>query len=268
MTLDKAEGRGGEGAAQAFRVVAFDTLDSTNEEARRRIRSGTAAAGMVIWALCQQAGRGRRGRRWESPAGNLHCSLILRPDCPPAAAAQLSLVAAVAVGEALEAGLGRGGRPQLKWPNDVLIGGRKVAGILLEADPDEAGGAGWLVVGVGVNIDHHPEGTDYPATSLSGEGAEPPDAAGVLELFLARFEPWYRRWCREGLAPVRAAWLERAVGIGLPVTVRLHAETVAGTFAGLDEDGTLLLDLVGGGVRRRVTAGDVFFPWMSGVLRT
>ncbi len=243
-------------------VLAFDVLDSTNDEARRRAGAG-AAAGTVVWALRQEAGRGRRGRRWDSPLGNLYCSLILRPGCAPAAGAQLSLVAALALGEALEACLVGHPRPQLKWPNDVLLEGRKVAGILLESEAAGAEHTAWVVVGVGVNVASFPDGTDYPATSLACEGGAGFSVGEVLQLFLARFQSWYAQWCREGLAPVRAAWLRRAVGLDLPISVRLHGETITGTFSGLDDDGALLLLPVGCGKPRRVSAGDVFFPWLT-----
>lgn len=253
----------GSDPALVFRVLAFDRLGSTNEEARRQAQAG-AAAGTVIRATRQDAGRGRRGRRWDSPEGNLYCSVILRPACSLAAAAQLSLVTAVAAGEAIEACLGGRAQPQLKWPNDVLINGRKVAGILLESDPDPAGGLAWLVVGLGVNVARHPEDTEYPATALAAEGVTDRDAAAVLDIFLPRFDLWYRRWRRDGLAPVRDAWLKRAIGLSLPVTVRLHDGSFTGTFTGLDEEGALVLELAEGGGARRVAAGDVFFPWMSG----
>ena len=165
---------------------------------------------------------------------------------------------------------------QVKWPNDVLVGGRKLAGILLESDmapadaaaapgrnPAGAASVAALVVGVGINIGHAPEGTEFPATSLAREGAAELAVAAVLDIFLGRFGFWYRRWRREGLTPVRAAWLARAAGLGGPVTVRLHRETLCGSFIGLDGDGTLLLDPDGGGPVRRIAAGDVFFPASS-----
>ena len=248
---------GGEGPG--FRVLAFDSVDSTNEEAKRRLRAG-AQAGMVVWARSQQAGRGRRGRAWVSGEGNLFCSLILRPERPPAEVAQISLVAALAVADTVAALLPAGVAVRVKWPNDVLAGGRKLAGILLEAEGAGEGGAAALVVGVGINIAHAPEGTEFPATSLAGEGAAAVTVEAALERLLAAFCPWYRRWDEQGLAPVRTAWLERAAGLGGPVTVRLHAETLCGSFIGLDGDGALLLDPESGGPVSRIAAGDVFFP--------
>ena len=259
----------GGGAAPGFRVVPFDCLDSTNEEARRLAADG-AEAGTVVWARRQRSGRGRRGRAWVSDEGNLFCSVIVRPVCPPGEAAQVSLVTALAVAETVEDALGGTGAAtlapaprvtvQVKWPNDVLAGGRKLAGILLESDGGHGGGGVSLVVGVGINIAHAPEGTEFPATSLAREGAAALTVPAVLDVFLARFGSWYRRWSAEGLAPVRAAWLARAAGLGGPVTVRLHAETLWGSFIGLDGDGALLLDPGSGAPVRRIAAGDVFFP--------
>ncbi len=249
-----------DGAALPFLLSAFDCLDSTNDEARRRAEAG-AAAGTVVWAGRQLAGRGRRGRSWSSPEGNLYCSLVLRPACPPALAAQLSLVTAVAVGAAVVGCLPPERVTRLKWPNDILIDGCKVAGILLETGADAEGRVTWLVVGVGINVRHFPADAGYPATSLleaglAGEG----EVEVVLKSFLDQFGRWYRVWRDVGLEPVRAAWLARAAGLGTPISVRLHQETVSGRFAGLDLDGALLLASGEGGQVVRVTAGDVFFP--------
>ncbi len=251
--------KAGEEGAASFHVLSFESIDGTNAEARRQLNTG-AGAGTVIWARRQEAGRGRRGRAWVSEDGNLFCSVIVRPDCALGEAAQLSLVTALAVAETVDTALGGAVPVRVKWPNDVLAGGRKLAGILLESDSGAGDGAAFLVVGVGINIAHAPEATEFPATSLAREGAAGLSVVAVLEGFLDRFAVWYRRWSREGLAPVRAAWLARAAGLDGPVTVRLHAETLSGSFIGLDEGGALLLTPDGGGPVRRIAAGDVFFP--------
>ena len=249
---------GGDGGALTFRVLPFDVLDSTNEEARRRL-GAAAPAGTVVWARRQQAGRGRRGRAWVSEEGNLFCSIILRPDCPPAEATQLSLAVALAVADTAAAVLGKSVPVAVKWPNDVLVGGRKLAGILLESDGSTMHGATALVVGVGINVAHAPAATEFPATSLAEAGVVGLTVEAVLARLLDRLLHWYRLWCAEGLGPVRSAWLQRAAGLGGPVTVRLHGETLYGSFIGLDDGGALLLDPAGGGPVRRVAAGDVFF---------
>ncbi|HKW54031.1 MAG TPA: biotin--[acetyl-CoA-carboxylase] ligase, partial [Stellaceae bacterium] len=142
-----------------------------------------------------------------------------------------------------------------KWPNDVLIDGRKVSGILLESQAAGEGRLDWLVVGIGVNLASFPENVDYPAISLAAAGARVTVEA-LLEAVAEGFERWYERWREEGFAPLRAAWLLRARGLGEGIRVRLQGEEASGRFAGLDEDGALLLE--NGATRRRIGAGDVF----------
>ncbi len=238
-----------------FRVLSFCELDSTNEEARRRASAG-AAEGTLIWAMTQSGGRGRRGRYWISPPGNLYFSIILRPERPIGLAAQLGFAASLAVGEAAAPMLPPSARVSYKWPNDVLIDGRKTSGILLESQTAGEGRLDWLVVGIGVNIASYPELADYAATSLAAAGATVTIEA-VLEAVAGRFLFWYERWRADGFAPLRAAWLSRAGGVGEQIRVRLHAEETIGLFAGLDEEGALLLEGAGGKVRR-IGAGDVF----------
>ena len=141
-----------------YRLLAYEQIDSTNEEAKRLAAAG-APAGTLVWAGEQLAGRGRRGRGWASPPGNLYVSLLLRPACPPAQACQLNFVAAVALAEAVSALLPAGAGVALKWPNDVLVGGAKVSGILLEASAALDRSIDWLVIGAGVNIASHPADT-------------------------------------------------------------------------------------------------------------
>ncbi len=235
-----------------FRLMARDRVGSTNDEARRLAELGQAADFVVVTAREQTNGRGRRGRTWDSPAGNLHCSLLLaapRLDV----AAQLGFVAAVAVVDALSA-LVPAAAFRAKWPNDVLSEGRKVAGMLLEP-----AGEGWLVLGLGIDVAAAPpdEQVLHPATALTelGYGGS---AELVLAAFCRAFAPWVERWRRDGFAPLRNAWLERAAGLGKPIEVRLERGTETGLFAGLDQDGALVLDQ--GGTHRRIMAGDVHFP--------
>jgi BirA family biotin operon repressor/biotin-[acetyl-CoA-carboxylase] ligase len=246
----------GDGPA-GYRLVTFDQLDSTNEEACRQARAG-APAGTVIVATRQTAGRGRRGRVWQSPAGNLYFSVLLRPSWPLARSPQLSFLAALAMGEAVirtapDAAKGL----RYKWPNDILLDGAKLCGILLESAsvgqvPD------WMVIGVGLNIASCPENTPYPATALAAMGVSPAPLA-LLGEFLQSFDDWLACWKGQGFAPLRTAWLARAAGLDKPVTVRLEGQELAGVMRGLDESGALLLD-AGDGTRHLVSAGDVFFP--------
>jgi BirA family transcriptional regulator, biotin operon repressor / biotin---[acetyl-CoA-carboxylase] ligase len=238
-----------------FRLLSFTELDSTNEEARRCAAAG-ASAGLLVWAGAQTAGRGRRGRSFVSPPGNLYLSILLRPEGAAAPAAQLGFAAALAVGEAALPLLPPGTPVTYKWPNDVLVGGRKVSGILLESQAKAGGGLDWLVVGIGVNLASYPEQVETPAISLGAAGASAVTPEAMLEAVVGRFYHWYERWRSEGFAPLRAAWLERAGGLGDEVRVRLQGSETHGRFAGLDEEGALLLDEGSG--ERRIAAGDVF----------
>jgi len=241
----------------AYNLVALDEVDSTNDEARRLIERENATEGTLVWARAQRSGRGRRGKHWASPPGNLYLSLVVRPACPPRQAAQLSFVAALALGDALAALVPKPGDIAFKWPNDVLFGGRKVAGILLESSTSTPQRLDWLVVGVGVNVASSPDDTRVVATSLHAEGCEA-TAAAVLEGFAHHYLEWSERWRADGFAPVREAWLRRAAGRGQPVTVDLESEHCSGRFADLDGAGALVVELAGGG-RRKVNAGEVYF---------
>lgn len=236
-----------------YRLVRHDRIASTNDEAKRLAQQGEGE-GTLVWAQAQSAGHGRQGRVWVSPPGNLYMSLILRPEVPLAAAAQLGFAGALAVGEACGE-LAPGAAISFKWPNDVLLAGRKMSGLLLESEAQRGSDLAWLVLGIGVNLATYPVAADYPATSLAATGAEV--APGVLLGALARrFVAWYEQWRAAGFAALRDAWLARAQGLGREIRVRLPRESFTGIFAGLDADGALLLD--GSGGRRRVAAGEVF----------
>ena len=237
-----------------MRIEIFDALDSTNEEAKRRALDGEAGPLWIV-ARAQSAGRGRRGRSWTSAEGNLFTTGLFRLDTAPARAAQLSFSAALAVADMASEQIGPE-HVRLKWPNDVLVEGRKLAGILLESGSLSSGGL-WLAVGIGVNLAHHPEDSERPATDLAQHGASvTPEKA--VERLADRFEHWRAVWAEQGFAAIRQAWLARAWGLGEPCTARLSDETVEGVFADLADDGTLRLDLPDG-ARRFISAGDVFF---------
>lgn len=237
-----------------YRLLDHDQLDSTNDEAKRLGIEG-APSGCVVWARSQPKGRGRRGRAWDGPPGNLYMSLLLRPHATPAAAAPLGFVAALAVGEGCAPFLPETAQPRYKWPNDVLVGGRKISGILLESQALSDGFLDWLVVGIGINVASHPEGTEFPATSVTASGGKA-TVEQVLESTVARYHHWMERWEEKGFDPIREAWLEKAVGIGNPVTVRLERQVLEGRFVDLDRDGALILETHEG--NRRIMAGDVF----------
>jgi BirA family biotin operon repressor/biotin-[acetyl-CoA-carboxylase] ligase len=240
-----------------FSLICLPTVASTNDEAKR-LADGGAPEGTLVWGLEQTAGRGRRGRGWHSPPGNLYMSAVLRPGKPVAQAALIGFVAAVALADALQdVGLAAN-RLRLKWPNDVLVDQAKVAGILVETSAASGETPSWLVLGMGVNLAHAPADTPYPAISLRAAGLASLTVEGLLEALAGRLAEWYGRWQAEGFAPVRAAWLGRATGLGEPIEVRLEQQSLQGRFVALEEDGALSLELPQG-ERRRVTVGDVFF---------
>ncbi len=237
-------------------VVAFDSIDSTNAEARRRAEAG-AQGPLWLTAKAQTAGRGRRGRAWETGAGNLAATYLAHTSKPPAEAAQVSFVAALAVSD-LAIAYVPADLVRLKWPNDPMIDGRKSAGILVESGPHPLGGL-WLAVGCGVNLATPPDAAERPATAFALHmSAPPPPPAEALNVLAASFERWRGLWERLGFAPIAEAWTDRAFGLGQACSARLPGETVDGVAEGLDPDGALRLRLPSGAIRR-ITAGDVFF---------
>jgi BirA family biotin operon repressor/biotin-[acetyl-CoA-carboxylase] ligase len=237
-----------------YRLVSHERIASTSDEAKRLAAEG-APAGTLVWARVQTGGRGRQGRVWISPAGNFYASLILRPAVRVVTAAQLGFVAALAVADACLA-LAPDAAISLKWPNDVLLARRKLAGLLLESQSRSDGTLDWLVLGIGINLATYPVEVEYPATALAATGADA-DAEAMLGTLAVSFLAWYERW-RDGagFATIRAEWLARAQGLNQPIRVRLPGETREGVFAGLDIDGALLLDTGTG--RQRIAAGEVF----------
>lgn len=235
--------------------IHHETIGSTNDEARRLAAAGEAGP-LWISAGEQTAGRGRRGREWVSPNGNLSASLLITPQRHAAECAQLSFVSALAAADAV-AHFAPTAEVNLKWPNDVLANGRKIAGILLESA--SAGGEPYfLAIGIGINLVHFPPDTEFPATSLAALGAKPPAAREMLTQLAAHFAKWYDIWRGQGFAPVRDAWLARAANLGGRIRARLTSGEISGVFEGIDETGALLLR-EGGGRSRTIAAGEVFF---------
>lgn len=237
-------------------LVCFEELGSTSDHAKVLAGEG-AEHGTVVIAETQTAGRGRRGRSWVSPPRrNLYFSVVLRPELPPARAPELTLVASVAVCDALrQAGVDAG----IKWPNDLFASGRKLGGILTElaADPDRVQ---WVVVGVGVNVnmrreDLPPELADL-ATSIALERGQPAPRALFAAACLTALEEWLDLHAERGFEPVLAAWRERNVTLGRRVVVRADEGEHEGVAEDLDATGALLVRLDGGAVRRFM-AGDV-----------
>ncbi|HEX3953750.1 MAG TPA: biotin--[acetyl-CoA-carboxylase] ligase [Stellaceae bacterium] len=240
-----------------FYLHSFDVIGSTSDEAKAMARAG-APQGTLVWARLQTSGRGRRGRAWVSPPGNLYCSLVWRPGGAPAKAAQLSFVTALAMADALAPLLGPATELRYKWPNDLLANGRKLSGILLESETTVNDSVDFVVIGIGVNLASTPASgeVEYPPTSIVAEGGAAPAPEVPLAAFARSFDEWARRWREHGFAPVRTAWLARARGLGEPIRVRLERHTLTGRFVDLDEDGALVLGTEQG--NRRITAGEVF----------
>jgi BirA family biotin operon repressor/biotin-[acetyl-CoA-carboxylase] ligase len=258
-------------SAAGYRLEAFDTVGSTNALALERAREADPGR---LWLVArrQETGRGRRGRVWATPEGNLAATLLLVPDCELRHAATLGFVAGLALADALAAAapdvrLGIGvdggdlaagrGRFALKWPNDVLAGGAKLSGILLESallDDDRFA----LAVGIGVNVVAHPDDTPYPATSLAALGS----SCDAARLFLALSDAWVeneRLWANgRGLSAIRARWLEKAAGLGSEVAVRIDGEVVRGIFETIDEECRFVIRKQDGACVT-VAAGDVHF---------
>jgi BirA family biotin operon repressor/biotin-[acetyl-CoA-carboxylase] ligase len=239
-----------------FSLVELESVGSTNDEARIRADTG-APAGTIVWAKRQVSGRGRRGRAWISPKGNLYCSVILRPNVNPSVAAQLSFVTALALGEGLHSLLPLCATLQYKWPNDVLIDGKKIAGILLESQVGEYGNMEWVVIGTGVNVTSYPMDTERPATSLDQVGCQLA-VEDVLAAYGNTLWTWLSCWNNAGFDPIRKAWLNRAIGIGEAIEVRLPNQILKGTFDSLDMNGALILLTSEG--RQHISAGEVFLP--------
>ena len=238
-------------------VVTYDQLDSTNSEAMRRVAAGERGP---LWILAHQqtAGRGRSGRDWASPRGNLAVSLIFRPHCLPANVPQLSLIAGVAAHQALATLWPEGAasrRLRLKWPNDVLIDRAKLGGILVEST--SFAGDLVAVIGIGVNIAATPDVLDRAVTSMAEHVANPPRAEALVALIAERLDACLAQWSKPaGFDALRSQWLDRAGSIGEAMSVNTGAGAVAGTFAGLDTDGALLL-CGANDSRLRFTFGDV-----------
>ena len=266
---------GSRAVSRGYRLNGFDSVGSTSTEAARAAQAGDIGD---VWfcALQQSAGRGRRGRPWQSPHGNLAASLLVVPDVDPAIAATLGFVAGVSLNQALAgivpAGLLRtgidgadmaNGRIALKWPNDVLADGAKLAGILLEAHkrPD---GSMAIVVGIGVNVVEAPEGLPYPATSLRALGLD----TSAETVFGALSDAWVdavELWDRgRGVTQVLELWRRSAAGIGAEVAVNRDGDIVRGIFETIDVGGRLM---VRANYNRRIaiTAGDVHFGTTASV---
>lgn len=238
-------------------LIFLPTTPSTNDHAKDLALHRQAPEFTCVYALEQTKGRGSRQREWISPKGNLYASYILYPDCPPQTAPQLSFVTALAIRAAI-VDIGVAGEDiTLKWPNDVLLNNKKLAGILLESSAQTPTKTDYVVAGVGVNLINHPENVLFPATDIktaTGITKTPADMAPQIQ---ARIQQYEQQWKNQGFAPIRQEWLTHAAQLNQPITIKLHNETVSGIFTGLDEQGNLILQMEGGKTRLMNT-GDIF----------
>ena len=237
-------------------VIYCPEVQSTQDYAKKMAAEG-AAEGTVVIAERQSEGRGRMGRAWSSPGGGVYVSLILRPALRPAEATKIPLVAGVAVAGALEESTHLS--PRLKWPNDVLIKGKKVAGILAEMGA-EMDRLEWIVVGIGINV--NTEQADFPeelansATSLKAEGGRTFERVKILQGILAELERCYDEFQHTGFEPFRRRWKEMSDMIGAEVTVTRGDECEEGVAVDIDEGGGLILEN-GDGRFQKILSGDV-----------
>ena len=236
-----------------WRLEVHAVLPSTSDLCRARAADGEAD-GLAVLALRQTQGRGSRGRDWQSPVGNFYGSVLLRPREPARDAGQWSLLAGVALADALASLLPPSAALRLKWPNDVLLGDAKLAGILVDSAAGPDGWLEWLVIGAGVNLEVAPEVPGRRVAAVA-DVAAPPTPPAFAELLLAALDHWCNRRLRDGFAPVRAAWLARAPAVGSPVTLRIGQDRLGGDFAGLGADGSLLLHT--GGRTAAFSTGEV-----------
>ncbi len=238
-------------------LVCHREIDSTNAAAFKLAEEG-AEEGTVVIAESQSRGKGRLGRQWQSPAGvNLYCSVILRPPIPPVMAAQLTFLSAVAAVQAVEEVTPL--RPAIKWPNDLLLNGAKVAGLLNEMSA-ETEKVNFIVLGIGININMRREEFTgelrHPATSLFLELGRPVSRLDLTRALLEAIDTLYATYLADGYAPIRDAWLARCNFLGRPVRVTFQERELTGTAEGIDEEGALLVRAPGGRLER-VLAGDV-----------
>lgn len=242
-----------------YRLVRMEAVDSTNAEARRRAKAGEPGP-LWIWSARQSQGRGRGGREWVSQHGNLFASLLIGVNCPIRTAGQLALVAGIITFDTIAKLIAYEGRSELllKWPNDILLAGEKLAGMLLESVGTTSENRSVVVIGTGINLASHPEDLPQPAISLAAYGmtVTPADA---LEVLAATTHEWMTRWAEGSCFPsIRRAWLDRAGPTGRALRVKVNGEETEGVYAGLDADGALRL-LTPDGSEHRIAAGDVFF---------
>lgn len=245
-----------------YEIVRMDVVDSSNDEAKRLIKEEQYSHSnhkFVLVAGSQIAGKGRDRRLWISPEGNLYFSAVVIPNVPVWRLPQLSFVVAIAVKEALSHFIPKSAKITLKWPNDILVNNKKIAGILLESeyvgkDPKVRK----VIIGVGINIKHCPEDLEIEATFAQAYMDQEIKLDDVLEKWIISFDQWFRLWEREGFTKIRLVWLANAHGTGKMMRVRFAQQEYEGSFKDVDQEGCLILQLPNG-KEKTIAAGDVYF---------
>ena len=240
-----------------YNLLIFDQIDSTNEEAKR-LEQAKVEGEFVIWSKSQAKGKGRLGRKWVSPIGNLYLSLLLRPKYDVTTSSQISFVVAVAVGEMIAKFAHSQVAISYKWPNDILLNDKKIAGILLESSIKMHNGfLDWLVVGIGLNVVSSPEQMPYPTSSLQEQNIEI-DLNKIVDELMKSFSYWYSLWQNQGFDIIRTKWLERGKALGEVITVSVGKDRISGVFEDITLDGCIKL-ILPGGQACFVSSGEVFY---------
>jgi len=235
-----------------WRIQMLGTTPSTQDIVRGLADNGEPE-GLAVQTMQQTSGRGRHGNQWVSPMGNLYLSVLVRPSCKADKAGQMAFVVALALSDAIDEIMEEGHSKTLKWPNDILIDGKKVSGILLESKIDKHGRVDYLIIGTGVNIFAPPEG----AIGLDPIKKERLAINGFRDIYLEKLSARYTQWQEQGFAEIRDAWLKQAHGLGKAMRIRLPEATYSGIFRGIDENGTLIAEI--DGHIKNFTAGEVHF---------
>ena len=240
-----------------YRLQAFLSIDSTNKEAIRQIEAGEGSDGLWVLSNAQTGGRGRRGRKWVSKPGNIYCSLIYETSKDTYTSSQLSFVTSLAVRDTISLFADDGYAVKCKWPNDVLVNGQKISGILLETYTEPMSGSNFVIIGIGINIENHPDIAAYPVTHLNKHSREHVSSIDAFTILADKMPYWIAVWQKEGFEAIRRNWLENCKGFGEQLTVKLPDKEIVGRFIDLNGDGALKLDM--GGETKLIHSGEVFF---------
>lgn len=241
-----------------YELIVLDRVDSVIEEAARRADGG-AGEGTLLWARAQDDATTRRGKRWESPEGNLHCALIIQPDYDNVTAEQLLYVAAISAGTAIADVLEPMTGLRYRWPNHIFINDLKSGALQFRAPATSAERYPWVAIGLNLNVAHHPPNPEPERfNSIHASGTPTAQLAELLEIYSRHFLAWINRWADEGFAPVRKTWVQRADGLNEQVVVRLSDEEITGVLREPDNEGRGVIEMPDGSFRS-IGIGEYFF---------